>query len=90
MNYLDTSRIITLVASIIITFGLYMQVIKIWRTKSAEDFSGPLVIALIINELAWLNYGLALTEWPIIVVGVINVPGVFLLGIGYLKHGRDK
>ena len=86
MNHLDISRLVTLLASIFITFGLYGQATKIWRTKSAKDFTVTIIVALIFNEVAWLNYGLALWEWPIIVLGCLNIPAVVIAGLGFFKY----
>lgn len=88
MDYLEISRILTILASALITIGLYAQVIKIWTTKSAEDFSLILLIALFVNEVVWLNYGFALNEWPIILVGLLNIPAVIIAVIGFFKYGR--
>lgn len=85
MNWLEVSRIITVIASIAMTAGLYRQGFMIWRTRSAKDFSMLLVIAVVFNELAWLNYGIALTEWPIILVALLNIPAVMMATAGYLK-----
>ncbi len=86
MNYLEISRIITFIASILITIGLYDQAFKIWRTKSAKDFTITLVAALLFNEIAWLNYGFALFEWPIITLGILNIPAVIIASLGFLKY----
>lgn len=90
MDYLELSRIITLIASVVIAIGLYDQTFKMFRTKSAEDFTWTIVFALAFNELAWLNYGSALKEWPIILVGLINIPAIIFIVIGYMKYGRKK
>jgi len=86
MNYLEISRIVALIASVFITIGLYHQAFKIWKTKSAKDFTWTIIIALLLNELAWLNYGFALVEWPIIVIAFANVPAVIIASIGYFKY----
>ena len=86
MNYLEISRIVALIASVFITIGLYHQAFKIWKTKSAKDFTWTIIIALLLNELAWLNYGFALVEWPIIVIAFANVPAAIIASIGYLKY----
>ncbi len=86
MTWLEISRLVTLIASITITVGLYDQALKIWRTRSAKDFTATLVAALILNELAWLNYGFALKEWLIIVIGLANIPAVFISGVGFLRY----
>jgi MtN3 and saliva related transmembrane protein len=90
MNYLDISRYLTIVASVVITAGFYAQVWKIFATKSAKDFSLILLIALVINEFAWLNYGYALSEWPIILLGCLNVPALFVALYGFFKYGYSK
>lgn len=88
MSYLEISRIITLVASVAITLGLYHQAFKIWQTMSAKDFTWTIIIALLLNELAWLNYGFALLEWPIIVIAFANVPAVIIASIGYFRYRK--
>lgn len=90
MDYLEFSRYFTVIASIAITGGLYRQVAKIWATKSAKDFSYLLILALFINEAAWLNYGYALHEWPIMLLGIINIPAIIMALYGYEKFGRKK
>ena len=88
VDYLYVSRIAVLIASIAITAGLYHQTVKIWLTRSAGDFTLTLIAALLLNEIAWLNYGVALSEWPIIVISAANLPAAVLAGAGYLKYRR--
>lgn len=90
MNYLDFSRILTLVASLSITFGVYSQAYKIWKTKSAKDFTGILIFAIVLTEFVWLNYGIVIKEWPIITLEALNIPGVILVAILYVKHRGSK
>lgn len=89
-GYLVYSRILVLLASVSITFGLWDQAQKIWRTKSAKDFTASIVVAILINEAAWLNYGFALHEWPIIVIGLANNPAAIWAGLGFWKYRRWK
>lgn len=88
METLESSRLFTVVASALITFGLYHQMLKIWKTKSAKDIALSIVLALLCNEIAWLNYGIHLREWPIIGVSCANIPAVILLTMGYLRYRR--
>jgi MtN3 and saliva related transmembrane protein len=88
MTYLEFSRILTFVGSISITFGAYSQAYKIWRTKSAKDFTPVLIIALVIAELVWLNYGIVLKEWPIITLEALNIPGIFATAILFIKYRK--
>lgn len=86
--WLEISRYIVFVASIAISFGLWDQALKIWRTKSAKDFTVTIIVALIFNEIAWVNYGLALKEWPIVIVDLLNVPAVFIAGLGFFRYRK--
>ena len=86
--YLDISRIVAFLTSIVLVFGLYAQVRKIFKTRSAKDFTMLLLVALLLDEAAWLNYGLSIKEWPIICLAGFSVPAVILAFIGYLKYGR--
>lgn len=79
---------LTLVASVAITIGLYDQAFKIWRTKSARDLTATLVAAVVVNELAWLNYGMALSEWPIMVISAANLPAVLIAAAGFTKYHK--
>ena len=88
MTWLDGSRIFTVCASLFITGGLYLQVVKIFRTRSARDFSSVLIAAMVFNEAAWLNYGFLLGEWPIIVISACNLPAVIACAYGYRKFSR--
>ena len=88
--YTEIARVLVVVASAVITAGLYAQLIKLFRTKSVEDFSPLLVVALLGNEFAWLNYGLALREWPIILVGLLNVPAAVGIALGYWRYNDGR
>jgi MtN3 and saliva related transmembrane protein len=90
LSDLEISRILTVIASIVITIGLYMQMIKIYKTQSAKDFDTILVISLVANEYAWLNYGLNLHEWPVILISGLNLPAVTGIGIGYIKYRNSN
>ncbi|MDO8513728.1 MAG: SemiSWEET family transporter [bacterium] len=86
MSYVDISRLVTFVASLTITLGIYSQVWKIWKTKSAKDFSIILILGIVITELAWLNYGIVIKEWPIIALESINIPGVIIMAVLFFKY----
>jgi uncharacterized protein with PQ loop repeat len=43
----------------LITAGTYDQVWRIWRTKSVNDISASYVLMAGVNEVTWLNYGVA-------------------------------
>jgi MtN3 and saliva related transmembrane protein len=85
---LEAIRVITVMASLLIAIGLYDQSFKIWRTRSAKDFTSTLILALVLNEMSWLAYGLSIHEWPIIVVSAINVPATVIAALGFLRYRK--
>lgn len=88
--YDESARILALASSVLITLGTYDQVWRIWRTKSVNDISASYVLMAGVNEVTWLNYGIAIREWPMIVVGVVNFPACVLAIWGYLKFRDSK
>ena len=87
---LETSRIIAFVTSIALTFGFYAQVIKMWWTKSAKDFSWMFVLALTLDEMAWLNYGwwIRHEEWPVFVLPLVNTPAIIGMMLGFIRYRK--
>jgi MtN3 and saliva related transmembrane protein len=81
MTYIALSRMIAAVSGIVLTYGLYAQVWKIFNTKSAQDFTLSIILAILFNEIAWLNYGITTTEWPIILITSLNLPAGILMAL---------
>ena len=88
LTYHSVSQVAVVGASILITFGLYDQSLKIWRTKSARDFTTSIILAILINEVAWLNYGLSIKEWPLILIPLLNIPAVLIATVGYFRFRK--
>lgn len=86
MNHLEISRAFALITSLAITYGSYDQVFKIWRTKSVRDISYSLIVAWLLNEFAWLDYGAQINEPVIVILSVLNLPGALLGAAGYWKY----
>lgn len=55
------------------TFSFVPQVVKIWRTRSAEDISTPMYVVFTLGVALWFVYGLALGAWPIIVANCATI-----------------
>lgn len=88
--YTEISRIFAFSTSVILVSGLYAQAYKIFKTKSAKDFTLLLILALLLDEIAWLNYGVAIREWPVFMLGFLSLPAVFLALCGYVKYGYRR
>ncbi len=85
MSYIDFSRYIVSVASFVLVAGLYHQVYKMFKTKSTDDFSMLMIISLLLCQVTWINYGVALKEWPIFSLSILELPAGIMAMVGYLK-----
>jgi uncharacterized protein with PQ loop repeat len=89
MDYPTVSRLAVTAASCLITVGLYQQAHKIWSTKGVRDIAAIVVVAVLLNELAWLNYGIMLAEWPIVLVTSLNLLPAIVICAGYIRFRRN-
>jgi uncharacterized protein with PQ loop repeat len=89
MGYSTISRMAVTAASVLITAGLYQQAFKIWKTRSVRDFVALVIAAVLVNELAWLNYGIMLGEWPIILVTSLNLIPAVAICVGFIRFRRN-
>lgn len=55
---MDRIEYLGLVASFLTTTAYLPQVVKTWRTRSADDFSLPTLIMLVAGIGVWTTYGL--------------------------------
>lgn len=60
-------------AAVFATGSFVPQVIKTWRTRSAEDLSYLMLVTHIIGMLLWLVYGLMIHATPIVAANTIAV-----------------
>ena len=77
-----------LVAGALTTFAFIPQVLKIWRSKQANDISLTTFAIFSGGVALWLIYGLRVGSWPIILAnGVTLVLALFILLLKW--HFRD-
>jgi MtN3 and saliva related transmembrane protein len=60
------------VAGTLTTLSFLPQVIRTWRTKSAEDLSLPMLAASTVGLACWLFYGIRIDSLPIIVTNGVT------------------
>ena len=56
--------------TILSTFSLMPQVLRTWRTRSANDISAAWLVAAMVSMVVWVGYG-----------GLINAPALVLVNI---------
>lgn len=61
------------VAGLLTTIAFVPQVIKTWRSGSAEDISLGMFLLFTTGVLLWLVYGLALNAMPIVVANSVTL-----------------
>lgn len=83
-------RINSTIAALLTSAGIYIQCFRVFRTRSAGDFSPALVVALLYFEVSWLLYGFSIMEWPVIAMTVATLPADIGIAIGYLLYGRRR
>ena len=70
MNFVDT---LGLAAGFLTTVAYVPQVVKIWRSKSARDVSLRTFIALTVGIAAWLVYGIAKHDLPLVLWNAVTL-----------------
>ena len=60
-------------AGILTTIAFLPQVIKTWKSKSADDISLIMFTVLFIGILLWLIYGMMLGSMPMIVANAVSL-----------------
>lgn len=68
------------VAGTLTTIAFLLQLLKIWRTKSAEDVSLAMFLIFTCGVFLWLVYGLMIGAWPVVIANAIT----FLLALAIL------
>ena len=60
-------------AATLTTLSFLPQVLKVWRTRSADDISLVTYSMFCLGIVLWLVYGLLLGDAPIIVANVVTI-----------------
>ena len=61
------------IAALFATGSFVPQVIKTWRTRSAEDLSFLMLLTHVVGMLLWLAYGLMIGATPVVVANMVAV-----------------
>ncbi|MCL5239241.1 MAG: SemiSWEET transporter [Candidatus Marsarchaeota archaeon] len=83
----DVASLLGYGAGILITVAYVPQVVRAYRSKSTKDLSKLWLVILVVGDLAWLAYGVALASLPLIASnGVLLVLTAALLAMK-LRYG---
>ncbi|MGF1536121.1 MAG: SemiSWEET transporter [Elainellaceae cyanobacterium] len=70
---MDQITTLGLLAGSLTTLAYLPQLIKVWRSKSAEDISWAMLIILCTGILMWLIYGTYVHDVPVITANVFTL-----------------
>ena len=62
-----------LIAGGLTTVAFVPQAAKTWRTRSAGDFSLPMLLLFVTGVALWLAYGIALGAWPVTLANAVTL-----------------
>ena len=60
-------------AGTLTTIAFVPQVIKTWRSQSADDISMMMFLMFTTGVMMWLIYGISINSWPMIVANTITL-----------------
>jgi MtN3 and saliva related transmembrane protein len=66
------TTVLGLVAGVLTTIAYLPQLIKTWKSKSADDLSWTMLIVLCIGISLWLVYGVSVHDLPIIAANIVT------------------
>ncbi|MHB1677453.1 MAG: SemiSWEET family sugar transporter [Sulfuriferula sp.] len=82
-----------LLAGSLTTIAFVPQVVRIWRTKHADDISTSMFVIFITGVALWLCYGISLKAWPVIAANaatLILAIIILILKYRYRKSARHR
>lgn len=79
----DATVVLGLAAGALTTASFVPQLVKVWRTKSAEDISMGMFATFCVGVALWLIYGIAVRDVAIVAANGVTL--VLALAIVVLK-----
>lgn len=78
------------IAAVMTTAAFAPQIVKTWRTRSAEDLSILMLLIHVTGVALWLVYGVTIASTPIVVANAaaIALDGV-LIALKWRFNGED-
>jgi MtN3 and saliva related transmembrane protein len=78
----DELELLGFLAGMLTTIAFVPQVVKTWRSKSADDLSLATLVTFTSGVVLWLTYGIRLKAAPIIAANIVTLGlNVLLIGL---------
>ena len=69
----DLTPIVGFVAAILTTGAFVPQIVKVWRTRAADDISLGMYSLFTLGVALWLLYGVLIASWPVILANLVTL-----------------
>lgn len=69
----DFTPIVGFVAAILTTGAFVPQIVKVWRTRAADDISLGMYSLFTLGVALWLLYGVLIASWPVILANLVTL-----------------
>ncbi|MFB6277117.1 MAG: SemiSWEET transporter [Halothece sp.] len=79
--------LIGLTAGTLTTIAFLPQVIKTWRTKSAQDISLVMFSTFCTGVFLWIVYGLTVGDLPVLLTNIVTFVLAFMILVFKFKYG---
>lgn len=70
---MDFTTTLGLVAGTLTTAAYFPQVVKTWRSKSADGISWSMLVILCVGVAMWLAYGVYVHDLPVICANLLTL-----------------
>lgn len=87
MEFHNLFTFIGLAAGTLTTIAFLPQVIKTWRSKSAQDISLTMFSTFCTGVFLWMIYGISVGDLPIFVTNVVTFVLAFTILVFKLRYG---
>jgi MtN3 and saliva related transmembrane protein len=77
-----------ILAGILTTLSYFPQVIKTWKTRSADDFSSAWIVALCAGLTLWFLYGIYIKDTIVMLFNMLGL--IQLLIIAFVKFSAKR
>ena len=84
---MESIEIVGLVAAFLVIISWIPQVQKSWKTKSTKDLSWGMIGILLVSQILWLFYGIAISSLPVALTNAFTTLFLSILAYLKLRHG---
>lgn len=85
-----SATLVGLIAAFCTTIAFVPQVLKLWKTKSADDLSLSMFVIFSTGVALWLVYGLLISDVPVILANTVTLLLCLIILVLRQKYHREK